>query len=61
MIELILGLIGGIGVDSALTIWAVHSMRKNQSEIADLALLKLSSGIEAMAPSIIRSILNEDK
>ncbi len=61
MIELVAGIIAGIGVDSAITLWAVRSMRKNQSEIADLALAKLSDGIEAMAPAIIRSIMDSEK
>ena len=60
MIQLVLGIIAGIGIDSGITLYAVRQIRKSQSEMAEQAIEKLSDGIVALAPQILSEMMNKN-
>ncbi len=60
MLQLVIGIIAGIGIDSGITLYAVHRIRQSQEDMAKEAVDKLSDGIISLAPQILAEVMKQN-
>lgn len=57
MISLVIGLVAGIGIDSALTLLGIHVIRRSQNDLVAKASENLRDQIVEAAPEIFAEVL----